>query len=53
MKLTKSDNKSDGIRWDKKVGFNFWDADDLIFLIDKQALLTGNFDSVFSCIETG
>jgi uncharacterized protein YwqG len=38
--------------WDKKVGFNFWDAGDLMFLVDKQSLLAGNFDSVFSCIET-
>jgi uncharacterized protein YwqG len=38
--------------FDKKVGFNFWDAGDLNILIEKQSLLKGNFDSVFSCIET-
>jgi uncharacterized protein YwqG len=38
--------------WDKKVGFNFWDAGNLIFLIEKQSLLAGNFTSIFSCIET-
>jgi uncharacterized protein YwqG len=38
--------------FDKKVGFCFWDAGDLLFLVEKQSLQAGNFNKVFSCIET-
>jgi uncharacterized protein YwqG len=38
--------------WDKKVGFCFWDAGDLLFLVQKSSLAAGDFTTVFSCIET-
>jgi uncharacterized protein YwqG len=38
--------------WDKNVGFDFWDAGTLQFLIRRQDLETGHFDKTCACIVT-